>query len=293
MSRVLRFRMAIAAAVMGALAATVPASASGHICLWRIHGRTNTVYLLGSIHMLPAGAAPLDPRIKMALTRSREIVFEIDFARARADAQELQARGMLPPGKTLQSLVPPSLRRRLETELGALGLRWRNIDRMKPWLAAMTLSDRALERAGYDPGHGIDLVLYRRAVKAGKEIRALETAREQIALLDGLGPRQQIGLLTQTLTELSELVPQVQRLTSMWRAGDADGLATTLTATFRDSPELYEALVTARNRRWLSQVLRLTHRDHDILVVVGALHLVGRGGLVSLCRERGLTVTQE
>ncbi len=281
------------AAVLIVLAGVHPATAAGHLCLWKVHGRTNTVFLLGSIHMLPADAYPLDPRIEAAFEASTEVVFEIDFGKAATAVQELEAQGTLPEGQTLRAMLPAPLRRRLHRELEHLGLGWGTVDRMKPWMAAMTISNLELERAGYDPSKGLDLVLYQRAIRNGKKTSQLETARQQIETLDHLTPRVQIELVEQTLHEISDLVPEVRRLTAMWRTGDARGLAATLAATFRDSPTLYTILVTRRNRAWLPRILRMTRQDHNVLVVVGTLHLVGTGGLVSLCRRAGLTVIQQ
>jgi uncharacterized protein YbaP (TraB family) len=52
-------------------------------------------------------------------------------------------------------------------------------------------------------------------------------------------------------------------------------------------PSLYRALVTDRNHRWLPQIERLLKADQDYLVVVGALHLVGEGGLLQLAKAQG------
>jgi len=289
-----RSRLRLAAALLAAaLAAGAAPAPSRHVCLWRVRGRTNTVFLLGSIHMLGENAYPLDPRIRSAFSRAREVVFEIDFDRGLGAAGELLARTRLPAGQSLDTVLPPDLRRSLDAELRRLGLDPAEYDTVKPWLVAATLGDLELERAGYDPARGIDMVLYRRARRAGKQVRALEAARRQIAFLDGLSPALQADLLRQTLAEMKTLVPEAARLTAMWRNGDAAGLARLLRETFRGSPELYRRLVLDRNRAWLPRIAAMTTADHDILVVVGALHLVGGDGLVAGLRARGLTVTQE
>ncbi len=290
-----RSRQLLAVLAVALCTLTIPnaAPAAGRLCLWCIHGRTNTVFLLGSIHMLPVHTPPLDPRIEAAFKRAEAVVFEIDFDQASAATNTLETRGMLPGGTRLDALVPAHLRRRLTAELDTLGLRWRDIDHMKPWRAALTLSDVALERAGYDPARGLDRVLYRRATACGKQIVALETASQQIELLDRLGPRTQIELLKHSADEIPSLVPQARHLLALWRTGDTRNLATTLATAFRGTPQLYDILVVRRNRAWLPRIVHMTRQTHDVLVVVGTLHLVGKDGLVHLCRQAGLTVTQE
>ena len=51
-------------------------------------------------------------------------------------------------------------------------------------------------------------------------------------------------------------------------------------------------MVTRRNQAWLPRVEQLLHGDGTSMVVVGALHLVGEGGLVDLLRDQGYQVEQ-
>ena len=57
-----------------------------------------------------------------------------------------------------------------------------------------------------------------------------------------------------------------------------------------EAPEWHEAAVTQRNRRWAERVEKLLRGEGDILIVVGALHLVGEDGLPALLRAKGLRV---
>ena len=42
-----------------------------------------------------------------------------------------------------------------------------------------------------------------------------------------------------------------------------------------------------RNRQWLPKIEALLKEDRDYLVVVGALHFVGRDGLLALLKQDG------
>jgi hypothetical protein len=50
-------------------------------------------------------------------------------------------------------------------------------------------------------------------------------------------------------------------------------------------------LVSDRNKRWIPQIEKLLHGNQDYFVVVGALHLVGDGGLLELMRKDGFPAT--
>ena len=49
---------------------------------------------------------------------------------------------------------------------------------------------------------------------------------------------------------------------------------------------------TDRNERWLPKIQEWAQGNKNVLVVVGAGHLVGNNGLVELLRKKGLKVTQ-
>jgi uncharacterized protein YbaP (TraB family) len=48
-----------------------------------------------------------------------------------------------------------------------------------------------------------------------------------------------------------------------------------------------------RNRAWAARLVELLDDDDDYLVVVGALHLVGRDSVVDLLTKRGFAVVQQ
>ena len=75
-----------------------------------------------------------------------------------------------------------------------------------------------------------------------------------------------------------------------WRDGDEAGLERSLEDDFEGYPELADVLIYRRNARWAEQVSGMLEGDEDVLVVVGAMHLVGERGLPALLAARGLRV---
>ena len=75
-----------------------------------------------------------------------------------------------------------------------------------------------------------------------------------------------------------------------WRDGDTAGLERSLEDDFRDYPDLADMLIYQRNQRWAEQVEAMMDGDEDVLLVVGAMHLVGERGLPALLEARGLRV---
>jgi hypothetical protein len=150
-----------------------------------------------------------------------------------------------------------------------------------------------LTQRGFKPELGIEQQLAERAVRDGKPIEGLETAEQQFAVLAGLSLPEQKRFLMMSLGESERLDAEIEDLLAAWRSGDVAALEEMLTAAFEEFPELYGPLTEDRNRAWVEQLDGLLDDRDDYLVVVGALHLVGRHSVVELLRRRGYAVTQQ
>ena len=166
------------------------------------------------------------------------------------------------------------------------------------WLRAVTraaLVEGQLELAnrGFTPELGVEETLTQRAVADGKPITGLETPEEQFGAIGGLPLPQQNRMLLMTLEETAQLDTEIDALLAAWRSGDVEALAKTLSAEYDRFPELYGPLTENRNRAWLPQLVSMLDDDDDYLVVVGALHLVGRNSVIDLLEQRGYEVEQQ
>jgi len=77
-----------------------------------------------------------------------------------------------------------------------------------------------------------------------------------------------------------------------WRRGDADGLLRIVRDEFRDFPSLGRRLIDQRNQNWVPKIEEYLRSGHTYFVVVGAGHMGGPNGLLSLLRARGYTIEQ-
>lgn len=289
--------MVLAAALMTSAVAGAPpddvATGPKH-CLWRVRSATNTVYLLGSIHIMRRDAFPLAAVIETAFSSSSVAVFEVDLSADATVGSALGAlaAGSLPEGRTLSDVVSPETYRLAKQRLADAGYDIASLQRMRPWMVATTLTLAELKRAGYSPSDGVDQVFQRRAVDRGMRVVGLETVDDQLALFADLTPEEDEAFLVQTLRELETIIPQVDELTADWRAGRVDEVEALLAEGFAAFPRLFEKLVVDRNRRWLPQIEALLAGDQRAFVAVGALHLVGDQGVVELLEAKGYQVEQ-
>ena len=147
-------------------------------------------------------------------------------------------------------------------------------------------------RIGFNPLYGIELHMTMQATQDGKEITGFETIEEQLAMLDGLSIEAQIDLLLQTLAESTNIEAFMDDMIRAWRIGDIDYLESNMLDDMAKYPELFDAIVVNRNRRWVTEIEALLDDEDDYLVVVGALHLVGDVGVPALLKKRGIRIGQ-
>lgn len=271
------------------------ADAGGHpVTLWRIAGQTNTVYLLGSIHLLRSADHPLPAIIDAAYRDAEVLVMELDMddLDPLATQQLFNRAGVLQDGTTLRDLLGENAYRRAERAARQIDIPIDLLEKTEPWLAAVTVEMMALYRIGFDPMLGVEMYLMSRAAADQKPIEGLEEVEEQLQFLDGLSLQAQRDMLLQTLEDGAEIAESIDEMVRAWRYGDVAALEHGLLDGIAAHEELHEALVVNRNRRWVHEIRDMLDDSDDYLVVVGALHLVGEQGVPRLLAGEGIDIAQ-
>ena len=237
-------------------------------------GKTNTVYLLGSVHFLkPSDELP--KAVDAAYRDAEKLIMEIDMddLDPLATQQLTLDLGLLPDDQTLESEVGPETYRKVSAQARELNLDPALLNRFRPWLAAMTLVQLQLMRQGLNPDSGVEQRLTTRAVGDGKEILGLETLEQQLGMLAGLPRDQQREFLLYSVEDAERAAREVDELIAAWRIGDTTSLARLLAEGFDKYPDLYRPLTVDRNRKWIPSIEQVLSDRDDYLIVVGTLHL--------------------
>lgn len=282
-------RRQLAAWLLALLA--LPGAARADPALWSVRGDGGTVWLFGAVHALAPGAFEVAGPLATAWQDAESLWLELDPKETESaeGAAVVAARALDPGGRGLDDLLGADAAA-IRTAASAAGVDLGPFALFEPWFVATTVTLQGLLRHGYGPDDGVERVLARRALADDKPVHGLERLDEQLALLDGLAPGLQRDLLRQALDEYGRIGMDFARLAAAWQAGDDAVLAALLEQEFVPYPELAEALVFARNRRWAGRVEALLGGGDDALVVVGTLHLVGDRGLPALLAARGYRV---
>ena len=286
-------RLLVAALVLWTCALPSRADTPLH-SLWELHGKHNTVFLLGSIHVLRPGDYPLSPAVMQAYASSKSLLMEINLA--DMDLEQLQAEmlasAMLPEGKSLPGVLGPKRYSRAESLARDVGVELATFDQFAPWFAAEAISQLQLLQLGFQPTSGVEMYFLERARSDGKSIAGLETMHDQIALFEGLSLDAQAEYLVASLEQAHELPKQVDDMVHAWQRGDTAWFDDQLKSELGRDPVLYQSVLAARNRKWIPKIEALLNDDKNYLVIVGTGHLVGRNSVIDLLKKDGVGATQ-
>jgi uncharacterized protein YbaP (TraB family) len=262
--------------------------------LWSVTTDKATIYLLGSIHLLTSDSYPLDKNIETAYRNSKKVVFETDIGGMNATAvrEKMTIRALYPEGQTLQQNIAPKTYRLLEKKVIEVGLSMNQLNRLRPWMCALTLVLLELQKMGLDPNYGIDRYFFNKARQDKKEMVFLESIEYQINLFAEMNSQEEESFLQQMLKDLEVVETMLTDIVSAWETGDAEQLGSILTISFKDHQDIYHRFLTQRNKTWLSKIEGLMAYGDNALIIIGAGHLVGPDNLLQLIKDKGYTVEQ-
>jgi uncharacterized protein len=263
-------------------------------CLYELHGKHNTVYVLGSIHTLRASDYPLAPAVLDAYRASKSLVMEIDLNELdSAEVQsEMLASATLADGKSLHEIMGAARYAHAQTLARDVGLDLSTFDQFAPWFVAEAISQMQLMQLGFDPSSGVEMYFLGRARTDGKSIAGLETAHDQLALFESMSMETQSDYLVSSLEQAHELPKDVNDMVRAWQRGDMGWFETELKSDLGRDPAVYQSLLVSRNRKWIARIERLLDDDENHLVIVGTAHLVGRDSVIDLLKKDGIGAVQ-
>lgn len=264
-----------------------PAVPASRPALWKVGDADTTVYFLGTVHVLPPSLSWRTPAIDKALSEAKAVYFETDIEPDLAAMAPVVAQiGMYPIGERLSDNIKPDDRTALAAAAEKLDMPMAVLDRMRPWMAAVTLSEQAIAKAGYDPNSGVERKLFPDAKAAGKDIRKFETVEEQLRAFADLPEGVQIGFLMEGVRELSEESETLDSMVAAWAAGDIAGLnKIMIEGDLAEMPEIYAAILVNRNARWVPKIDQLIKTEPGVfLVAVGAAHLIGKDSVFEMLK---------
>lgn len=296
-----RYFRRLAAALLGTLTlssacaaapATEPKAASP--AMWKVADEDTTIYLFGTIHLLPKGTEWRSPAFDKAAAGSDTLVVEtvIDESNPAATMGELFKLAVSPGLPPILDRVPAAKKAALEAAIAKSGVPAAAFDRLETWAAAFLLLGVQFQDLGLDSGSGVESALKKQFQQGGKRIGELETNAEQLGYFDRLSENSQRSFLAAVLDDPSAMKDQFGGMLEAWSRGDVKAIADSFNRDLGNAPELKDALLVKRNANWAQWVKTRLDQPGTVLVAVGAGHLAGDQSVQAMLENQGVKVTR-
>lgn len=289
------FRRALAALGIAGLAASAPAATAMHSArpaLWSVSDADTTIYLFGTIHLLPQDYQWRTAKFDDAVARSQELVVEtiVNENDPREMMNALASLAFTPGLPPIADRVPPAKRPALEEAIKKSGLPRASFDQMETWAAAFMLLGNQFRDMGLKSGAGVEQTLRSTFASQRKPVGQLETNKEQLGFFDTLPESAQRMLLEGAIDQPTEMNKDFSKMLAAWTRGDVKAIATSFNHDLSGSPELKEALLKRRNANWSRWVEQRMAQPGAVMIAVGAGHLAGKDSVIDMLKRDGYRV---
>jgi uncharacterized protein YbaP (TraB family) len=276
--------------LVGSLPAAARAPEVAHPALWEVSDPDTTIYLFGTIHLLPQDVQWRTAKFDHAVSSAQELVVEtlIDEKNPAKLMSAMASIGFaqgLPP---LVERVPPAKRAALQAAIKNSGFPPQALDRMKTWTAAFILLGNKFRALGLSGG--VERVLKSSFSAEGKPVGELETNLEQLSFFDKLPEAAQRSLLEGAIEENKSMDQEFAGMLKAWSKGDVQGIARTFDRDLSGSPPLQQTLIRERNANWSRWIEQRLAKPGAVMIAVGAGHLAGKDSVLEMLRKDGYKV---
>jgi len=259
--------------------------------LWEISDPDTTIYLFGTIHLLPEQLRWRTPAFDNAVAKSQQLVVEtiVDQQNPQSIAAAEMSLGFkrgLPP---IAERVPPAKLPKLRAAIAKSGVPEKVFDQMKTWLAFVQLAGVQFRDMGLKGTSGPEEILRQQFLSAKKPIGELETNVEQFTYFDRMSEKSQRQLLEGALEE-GDANKEFGGMVAAWTRGDVKEIAVTFNRDLSATPEVRDLLLRQRNANWAKWIEQRLAQPGAVLVAVGAGHLAGKGSVIDLLKHDGYQV---
>jgi uncharacterized protein len=261
--------------------------------LWKVSDADTTIYLFGTIHLLPKELAWQSPKIASAIEASQSLVLETVMDKDPQKTGAIMAQlGMSKGLPSLLDRVPTDKRDALQKVVTKSGVPLAVLNQFETWAAALTLASAGMRDLPVSPEYGAEAILSRQFATANKTVSGLETPAQQLGYFDGLPEAAQRKFLASIAEDDSNARAEFDAMIAAWGSGDVKKIALTFDDELKLSPELTDVLLKQRNRNWAAWIGERMKKPGTVFVAVGAGHLAGSGAVTALLATQGLKVSR-
>jgi len=263
--------------------------------IWRIGDRDTTIYLFGTVHILPPGFRWRTEKLDGIVAHAQALLVESVDDEPGAAKLMNGAKPGGPPLPPLLDRVSPDHRATLKRFMDGLPPEASKVlDGLPTWITAAAISFVRDYRAGDIPGQGADDWLEDAFRSAGKPVGAIEDGSKVLARVSAIPDAEQRRMLDAALDAPEVKVEALRAPLHAWAKGEI-GPGSALTVDLpgaSGTSALTAPLLTERNRAWAGALAARLKRPGTILFAAGAGHFIGQDSVLALLRARGIKVTR-
>jgi uncharacterized protein YbaP (TraB family) len=266
--------------------------------LFRIEQNGHVNWLFGTIHVGAESFYPLEPRVTAALEKASVLALEVDPLGSQEQmARAVREYGMYQNGRgPAAAELPAAYRPRLEQLLRRYEVPLASVAPMKPWMIASLLTVREFEAQGYQSDLAVEVWLSRQARARKQKIVELESVQAQMSLFGRMSAADQALFLRETIDAIDdkEQADDARAIAQAWATADQAALDRIARKTATDDTFsgrfVARVLLEGRNPLLADGIAQLLAREQHSVAAIGVLHLVGKGSVPELLRQKGLRV---
>ncbi len=244
-----------------------------------------TTYLYGTIHLIPDSLFLFTKKLKKIISQSDEMIFEItDFS----DNETLTK--MLKSGSNSFDIFT-KVQQDSVLNWGAqlIDSDTASFRRIFEYLKPINLLQLPTMKALQEHAVSVDLALMKFADEKGIVKSELETVAFQLELLNDLPDSVMAEMILSAMRQSKDTDQLQAKLLHLYQIQDIEGLANLLNESDETSAFL-DDLIGKRNNKWLPKIIEKS-KNKSCFVAVGAGHLGGKDGLISLFQQAGFIVS--
>ena len=257
--------------------------------LWKVSKQGATPsYVFGTVHSEDERVTNLPDEINDAFTAADIFLLEmiLDDKNSKAIMREMYFND----GRNLKSLVSIDLYTSAVNAMKKKGLPEHLVNIMKPW-AIFTVLNMPDQKTGLF----LDAVLYQSAIKHNKHVIGLESMKEQLAVFDEMSLETQLSLLKSSLESGEDMDKILDEIIEIYLTHDLQKILelndSYIELLDKDIAEIFnQRLIVDRNKRMVERMLSSIDKG-NAFIAIGALHLPGENGVLSLLIQKGYSVS--
>jgi uncharacterized protein YbaP (TraB family) len=256
--------------------------------LWKVSGKQlkSPSYLYGTYHLLCPEDLKFPKKVLNALKASNKIYLELDFDDPEL-MQKMGAHVLMKNDESLKNLLSDSIFQITSNAFSnTTGMSLEMFVTLKPMLISTMLYPSVIKCELSSP----EQEFVKLAKEQNKVVEGLETVEQQMEVIDQIPYSEQAKMLTDYLFEIEKFKIETFEILKLYKEGNLEELQKQMNSPNQSYTKYLDGMLLQRNRNWIP-IIDKQVTEAPVFIAVGAGHLAGEEGVISLLRKLGYTVS--